>query len=469
MFKLKDISIRNKLVLMLVFTSVLVLVVFFTVFIISDVRIYRQRKVNTMLSMAQVIGDNSVAPIQFGDNEAAKDILSGLQEVSPELIHAVILDKKGKTFASYSKPGAGPLNIPPSMAGRQSLFTGENLFVSYDIINENEFLGKVVFETGLQELAELKRSKFEVAAMLFIIALGFSFLIAIAIQTYISKRLLYLVENFKEISRTGDYNKTITDDGKDEISVLISGFNDLLKQIKENQQRKDEFISIASHELKTPLTSIKGYLELLSDIEDKEPNKQFVQKVSENTKKLEKLIKDLLDASKIQGGKLEFTKVDFNMDELLDETIAAIQMVTVTHTIVKANSINETVYADRQRIEQVLTNLLSNAVKYSPGGKKVIVSAEKNDSALIVKIKDFGVGVPKGEMANIFERFYRAKDSSLTITGFGLGLYICRDIIQRHGGRIGVESEGKGSVFYFSLPLRNKIVNNQQAVTGNSL
>jgi signal transduction histidine kinase len=109
--------------------------------------------------------------------------------------------------------------------------------------------------------------------------------------------------------------------------------------------------------------------------------------------------------------------------------------------------------ADKQRIEQVLFNLLSNAVKYSPGEKKVIVSSTKTDGELVIKIRDFGIGVLKEEQLNIFERFYRSKDTSIHISGFGLGLYICMDIIKRHGGKMWVESEKKGSSFYFSLPL----------------
>ncbi|MEI9943648.1 MAG: ATP-binding protein [Chitinophagaceae bacterium] len=447
---------------MLVFTSLLVLAIFFTVFIISDVRSYKQRKVNSMISLAQVIGANSIAPIQFQDNETARNILADLHSVAPETVHAGIIDKDGKVFASYTKPGADSFHIPPSLYEDGSLFTGNRLLVSNDIINEGKVVGKVVLEVELTELAEIKRSKYEVAAILLVIALGFSFLVAVAIQTYISKRLLYLVNTMQEVSKTGDYSKTIKDDGKDEISVLITGFNNLMKEVKHNQQKKDEFISIASHELKTPLTTIKGYLDLLNTIEEKQPNKQFVQKASSNVIKLEKLIHDLLDVSKIQSGQLQFNMKEFDIDLLLDETIAATQMVTGSHSIVREDHLsNEIVSADRQRIEQVLTNLLSNAIKYSPGEKKVIVNSQKTDSELIIKIRDFGIGIPKEEHSNIFERFYRTKDISQTITGFGLGLYICRDIVKRHNGKIWVETEEKGSAFYFSLPLKNHKLNGE--------
>jgi signal transduction histidine kinase len=441
---------------MQVFTSVLVLGILFGVFVITDVKSYKQRKVDAMISLAHVIGVNSISTIRFQDNDAAKSILSELQSVAPEIVHANIEDKNGILFASYQKPGADSFRIPSSLKGREFVFTDEQLFVSNDIIDHEDILGKVVLEVELSELTQIKNSKYKIAVILLFVALGVSFLIAIVVQTYISKRLLHLVNTMKDVSETGDYSKSIADEGRDEISTLISVFNNLMLQVKENQQRKNEFIGIASHELKTPLTSIKGYMELIHEMDDKQPNKQFVQKALENVHKLERLIKDLLDVSKIQSGQLELNIQVFSMDALIDETITSIQMVSKTHVISREGSFNNLmISADRQRIEQVLVNLLSNAIKYSPGEKKVIVYSKITGTELVVKVKDFGIGVPKEEQLNIFERFYRSKDNSIHISGFGLGLYICRDIMKRHHGKIWIESEEKGSGFYFSLPLKN--------------
>jgi signal transduction histidine kinase len=258
----------------------------------------------------------------------------------------------------------------------------------------------------------------------------------------------------EKVNDTGDYSQSIPDSGKDEIGTLIKVFNSLLRHVKENETRKDEFIGIASHELKTPLTSIKGYLELLNTIETKQPNKQLVEKAFSNAGKLDKLIKDLLDVSKMQIGQLELNLSTFDIDELIDETVASFQMVAKTHTIsVTHYTDHQFIRADRQRVEQVLINLLSNAVKYSSDESQVLVSLRRQDGEVVVGIRDFGQGVPKGEETNIFERFYRTKNVSKHISGFGLGLYICRDIIQRHKGIIWVESEEKGSLFCFSLPL----------------
>jgi signal transduction histidine kinase len=442
---------------MQVFTSLLVLGIFFGVYVITDVRSYKQRKVNSMISLAQVIATNSISTLEFQDNEAAKDILSDLRQVAPEVTHASITDVNGKPFANYARRGTDTLFTPPDLDDKSSLFTDKQFYVRKDIVTiNNEVIGKVFLEVSLTELQEIKRSKFKIAGVLLCVAIGFCVLIAFLVQTYISKRLLSLVNNMKEVSRTGDYSKPIPDDGKDEISVLNRVFNSLMLQVKENQQRKDEFIGIASHELKTPLTSIKGYVELVNMMEDRQPNKQYVQKTLENINKLEKLIRDLLDVSKIQSGQLELNMKEFDIDALLDETVASIKIVSGDYEITRQERLNnQLILADRQRIEQVLINILSNAVKYSPGENKVMIYSKKIDGELIIRIRDFGVGIPVEEQSNIFERFYRTKDTSMNISGFGLGLYICRDIIKRHKGKIWVETEIKGSSFYFSLPLQN--------------
>ncbi len=409
-----------------------------------------------MVNLAQVIATNSVSTIRFQDNEAARNILSELLNVVPDIDHAAIFDSSGRLFASYDKQGVEKMTIPQELKDHESLYTEKMLFVRGEILNYGDKIGTVVLQVELTELNDIKTFKYKLATVLLLVGFGFSFLIAIIMQTYISRRLLRLVDAMKEVSRTGDYSKSIMNEGSDEIGTLGAVYNNLMLQVRENQRRKDEFIGIASHELKTPLTSIKGYLELLIGLEEKEPNKLFTQKAIESVGKLEKLINDLLDVSKIQSGQLELNKQVFDLQGLLEETIFSFQMTSKSHQIVRGSEpVSAKVQADKQRIEQVLFNLFSNAVKYSPGEKKIIVIIDKGSNEATVKIRDFGIGVSKDEQSNIFERFYRSKDTSIHISGFGLGLYICMDIIKRHGGRMWVETEKKGSSFYFTLPLVN--------------
>ena len=453
--KIHDISIRNKLILMQVFTSLLVLSIVFTVFVVTDINGYKKRKVEGMVGLAQVVGTNSVSILQFKDEDAGKLILSQLNNISPDIVHSEIFDNEGRVFASFTKTGTSAFDIGSVLKTKKFAFFNDRLFIQQNIVTNDEVIGKVLMQVELSELQKIKQSKYHLSAILLLVALVLSFLIAYVIQGYISKRLLQLVKAMKNVSKTGQYKNNLSDEGKDEISTLIKVFNNLMEQIKESQQRKDEFIGIASHELKTPLTTIKGYIDVLNSMENQQPQKQFVEKALGSVQKLEGLIKDLLDVSKIQSGQLRLTLTRFYIDDVIDETIDAVKIVSASHKIIRKKSGNRLIVsADRQRIEQVLENLLSNAIKYSPGGQEVWVDTEVTKSAITISVKDFGKGVPKEEHHNIFERFYRSKDSSVHISGFGLGLYICRDIINRHNGKIWVESDLKGSTFYFSLPLK---------------
>lgn len=448
---------------MQVITSVLVLALFFIVFIITDIKSYKQRKVKDMIGLAQVISTNSISTLQFEDNEEATRILHELHGVIPEVVYAEIYDKSGNKFASYSKNPGDHSHVIPPMGNKNSVYFGNHLFVSSDIRLENERLGKVVLETEFTQLREMNRAKFKLAAIILLFSIGFSFLVALILQSYISKRLLKLVGSMKEVGKSGDYSKSIKDDGMDEISIMTNEFNNLMQKVHENQQRKDQFISIASHELKTPLTTVKGYLELLERSDKIEPEKQFIEKALKNANKLDNLIKDLLDVSKIQSGQLKLNLQEFNVDQLVDETIVSAKLSNPQYEIVREGKFgDETIVADRMRIEQVLNNLLSNAIKYSPDERKIIVLSKKTATELIIKVRDFGIGVPEEERGNIFERFYRTKDMPVSISGFGLGLYISKDIIKRHNGKIWVEPEDKGTAFYISLPLNT--VKDQQVV-----
>jgi signal transduction histidine kinase len=221
---------------------------------------------------------------------------------------------------------------------------------------------------------------------------------------------------------------------------------------------RDEFISIASHELKTPLTTIKGYGQLIERLSKKQKDpllKQYVQKVLTYTDRLNELISDLLDISRIQTGKLQLESTQFEFTEMLKEAIEAAQSLSHKHTIKVENKVKQVIEADRYRIEQVITNLLSNAFKYSPNATRVIVKVEKTDANVIVSIQDFGIGIPKEKQTKIFQRFYRVSSAAKQFAGLGIGLYLSAQIVSRHGGTLWVESEeGKGSTFYFSIPIK---------------
>jgi signal transduction histidine kinase len=183
-----------------------------------------------------------------------------------------------------------------------------------------------------------------------------------------------------------------------------------------------------------------------------------LNRMDKQIEKLTSLISDLLDVSKIKTGSLTFHKEEFEMNNLIKELVEEIQMIHPEHKIFFENDAKLFVYADKDRIGQVLINLITNAIKYSPQKGGILVKSTTDQNNLMVSVKDEGIGIDKDYQEKIFERFYRVEGKSeKTFPGFGIGLFIASEIIKRHGGNIGVSSNrGKGSRFYFSLPLHGK-------------
>ena len=227
----------------------------------------------------------------------------------------------------------------------------------------------------------------------------------------------------------------------------------LFEEVKSLSAKKDEFIALASHELKTPLTSIKGYLQLLTKGNHNETEQRFLKKSLTQLDKLNRLIDDMLDMSRIQAGKLNFQMEIFDVKELLLDVIDTFSHTSTTHEIIKELPTEPVlIEADQQRLEQALINLIGNAVKYSPKREKILVSLKAEDGKVTFSVKDYGIGLTSEQLQLLFSRFYRAEGTG-NISGLGLGLYLTKQIITRHGGDIQVKSEfGKGSEFSFSLP-----------------
>jgi len=227
---------------------------------------------------------------------------------------------------------------------------------------------------------------------------------------------------------------------------------------KVEQLQKNDFIAIASHELKTPLTSIKAYLQMLKSpqhIRDPKNVMNMALRAENQVNKMTKLVYSFLDMSRIESGHVDLCMEPFRLDELIKEVIDDYMIHTATHELVFIPGIIDTIEGDRLRIGQVIDNLVSNAIKYSPHNKKIEITSVQFGEEAIVSVKDFGIGIDAKKQEKIFERFYRAEDEqSRNTAGFGIGLYLCADIMKRHNGGIWMESEhGSGTTFHFSLPL----------------
>lgn len=241
------------------------------------------------------------------------------------------------------------------------------------------------------------------------------------------------------------------------ITMWIGSNTDIDEQ-KRQEERKDAFISMASHELKTPVTSLKGFAHILQNRLKKrgdEESLRFLASITKQLNRLNRLINDLLDITRVQQGRLEYDEELLDLDVLIRENIETLQAGTSTHRLIFEESQAARVCGDKDRIGQVLTNLITNAIKYSPSGDRVIIRLFNDGDSAIVSVQDFGIGIAAKHQTRIFERFYQVTEAEeKTYPGLGIGLYLSNEIVKRHRGRIWVESEkGAGSTFRFSLPL----------------
>ena len=244
-------------------------------------------------------------------------------------------------------------------------------------------------------------------------------------------------------------------DAQGAIMMWIGSSTDIDEQ-KRLEERKNAFISMASHELKTPVTSLRGFTQILQRRLKQQADDQtllFLDRIEVQLKKLTTLISDLLDVSRMQTGTLAFRETSIDLDELVRETVENVQ-ATTTHQLSLQGATQARVFGDRDRLGQVFINLLTNAIKYSPQAEKVIVRLSSNDQEVVVAVQDFGIGIAEEHHERIFERLYQVSGpQEKAYPGLGIGLYIARQLSQRHGGRLWLESrKGAGSTFYVSLP-----------------
>ncbi|MFD2147473.1 PAS domain-containing sensor histidine kinase [Mucilaginibacter antarcticus] len=240
-------------------------------------------------------------------------------------------------------------------------------------------------------------------------------------------------------------------------SRILGTLLDITEQ-KSDEMRKNDFIGMVSHELKTPLTSLTAIIQLANvklKISDDSFLSGAMEKANTQVKKMTAMINGFLNISRLESSKIQIDRQEINLEDLLEETISEIELTVTSHQIHFERCKPIMVSADHDKISSVISNLISNAVKYSPKGKDIEVKCIVVDNNAQVSVRDEGMGIKATHIDKLFERYYRVEsDHTRNISGFGIGLYLSAEIIQRHDGKIWVESEtGIGSTFYFSLPL----------------
>jgi len=247
----------------------------------------------------------------------------------------------------------------------------------------------------------------------------------------------------------------VSQDDNGELTVF-SGFVMDVTELKKDEDRKNDFIGMVSHELKTPLTSLNGYIQVLQKKAGKANDSFAISALdiaNKQVKKMTSMINGFLNVSRLESGKIMLNKEQFNLEELVKSTINDLLVMVTSHTITFTHADHISVFADHDKISNVISNLLSNAIKYAPQYKQIEVRCEVVDHMAQISVRDEGMGINTEDLEKLFERYYRVENNH-TISGFGIGLYLSAEIIERHNGKIWATSElGKGATFYFNLPL----------------
>lgn len=265
-------------------------------------------------------------------------------------------------------------------------------------------------------------------------------------------RTIYQDKSIRWIKVNGKLYK----DSQGNPSKMMGLVQDITEQ-KEMEQHKDNFIKLVSHELKTPLTSMLGFSELLAEkfkSSKDEESAFFLTRMKNQVLKLNYIVQDLLDVSRIEGDKIKFREESFDLGDLLIQIAGELQAINPSHNISLISVEKAEIFADKERISQVITNLLTNAVKYSPGSPEIIVSCRIQGNEVICSVKDFGIGIARENYTRIFELFFQEHHDTRRYPGLGIGLYLSAEIIKRQHGKIWVESElDEGTTVFFTLPI----------------
>lgn len=336
------------------------------------------------------------------------------------------------------------------------MLNGTYLTIIKPIKINNNIVGWVYLHTPIPEVNRIGSDTFR----LFVFSAIISTLVAVIVAYLFSKELTKPLKQISQAAKViagGEFQKRLAIDSRDEIGELALSFNNMAKNLENQENMRREFVANVTHELRTPMTSLRGFIEgILDGTIPEEKQKDYLLIVKDETERLNRLINTLLDLTRIEAGEKQLDTVSFNINELLRRTVVKLENQIVRKAIMLDAIFEDDdifVVADKDAIESVIINLLYNAIKFTPDGGKIIISTETVKNKVHIIIKDSGIGIQPDEIHDIWARFYKSdKSRADDKNSSGLGLAIVKAVISAHGEEIWVESEPqKGATFVFTL------------------